>query len=156
MFVSIKILAKNPLLTSILLRIRPDMQLMCKYTVQFKKRDSRCFGFQNFARTHSPTRLMSSENTYSLSKEHCNLKYSGKWFWESLQSILIIILHAADIKIDMHILNLCKRLAAAFFSGDRCTILRKINKWRDFFLIPKSIKNKFFMVYVARFYRISW
>ncbi|KYN22051.1 Glutamate decarboxylase [Trachymyrmex cornetzi] len=30
----------------------------------------------NFARTHSPTRLMSSENTYSLSKEHCNLKYS--------------------------------------------------------------------------------
>lgn len=34
--------------------------------------------FQNFARTHSPTRLMSSENTYSLSKEHCNLKYSGE------------------------------------------------------------------------------
>lgn len=33
--------------------------------------------FQNFARTHSPTRLMSSENTYSLSREHCNLKYSG-------------------------------------------------------------------------------
>ncbi|XP_058794076.1 glutamate decarboxylase isoform X3 [Phymastichus coffea] len=30
----------------------------------------------NFARTHSPTRLMGSENTYSLSKEHCNLKYS--------------------------------------------------------------------------------
>ncbi|XP_011147183.1 glutamate decarboxylase isoform X1 [Harpegnathos saltator] len=30
----------------------------------------------NFARTHSPTRLMSSENNYSLSKEHCNLKYS--------------------------------------------------------------------------------
>ncbi|XP_043597043.1 glutamate decarboxylase isoform X1 [Bombus pyrosoma] len=30
----------------------------------------------NFARTHSPTRLMSSENTYSLSREHCNLKYS--------------------------------------------------------------------------------
>ncbi|KAJ8687253.1 hypothetical protein QAD02_023047, partial [Eretmocerus hayati] len=30
----------------------------------------------NFARTHSPTRIMSSENTYSLSKEHCNLKYS--------------------------------------------------------------------------------
>ncbi|XP_015515885.1 glutamate decarboxylase isoform X1 [Neodiprion virginianus] len=30
----------------------------------------------NFARTHSPTRLMSSENTYALSKEHCNLKYS--------------------------------------------------------------------------------
>ncbi|XP_015596614.1 glutamate decarboxylase isoform X1 [Cephus cinctus] len=30
----------------------------------------------NFARTHSPTRLMSSENTYSLSKEHSNLKYT--------------------------------------------------------------------------------
>ncbi|XP_035727671.1 glutamate decarboxylase-like isoform X1 [Vespa mandarinia] len=30
----------------------------------------------NFARTHSPTRLMSNENTYSLSREHCNLKYS--------------------------------------------------------------------------------
>ncbi|XP_043488728.1 glutamate decarboxylase isoform X1 [Polistes fuscatus] len=30
----------------------------------------------NFARTHSPTRLMSNENTYSLSREYCNLKYS--------------------------------------------------------------------------------
>ncbi|XP_074112564.1 glutamate decarboxylase isoform X1 [Cotesia typhae] len=30
----------------------------------------------NFARTHSPTRLMGSENTYSLSKESANLKYS--------------------------------------------------------------------------------
>lgn len=44
-----------------------------------KRRASPYFELQNFARTHSPTRLMSSENTYSLSREHCNLKYSGKW-----------------------------------------------------------------------------
>ncbi|XP_044581560.1 glutamate decarboxylase isoform X1 [Cotesia glomerata] len=30
----------------------------------------------NFARTHSPTRLMGSENAYALSKESANLKYS--------------------------------------------------------------------------------
>ncbi|XP_057328051.1 glutamate decarboxylase [Microplitis mediator] len=30
----------------------------------------------NFARTHSPTRLMGSENAYALSKETANLKYS--------------------------------------------------------------------------------
>ncbi|KAH0553694.1 hypothetical protein KQX54_003593 [Cotesia glomerata] len=32
----------------------------------------------NFARTHSPTRLMGSENAYALSKESANLKYSGE------------------------------------------------------------------------------
>ena len=40
------------------------------------------FGFQNFARTHSPTRLMSSENTYSLSREHANLKFTGEFTFQ--------------------------------------------------------------------------
>lgn len=63
----------------------------------FQAKGSFLFAFQNFARTHSPTRLMGSENTYSLSKEHCNLKYSGEALFE-------IILHGfviAKLSIDL-------------------------------------------------------
>lgn len=65
-----------------------------------KRRGSRYFGFQNFARTHSPTRLMSSENTYSLSKEHCNLKYSGKWCF-SCKYLCVRVFISSSIKYRM-------------------------------------------------------
>lgn len=79
--------------------------MLYKYR-QLKKKNFRYFGFQNFARTHSPTRLMSSENTYSLSKEHCNLKYSGKCLWGFLvnQFLFEYCMYVREFNIKINIL----------------------------------------------------